>query len=109
MIAALRKYGKPHEQNLPTVRDIITGSNGYSVQEFCRGSMKLNDRFMRQKLARFANAEPDNKEIPGIVSTADTQTGFLGIEAIANSLRSSDFSFRDLKKKPGRQSMSISR
>jgi type IV secretory pathway TraG/TraD family ATPase VirD4 len=104
VIGALAKYGTPAEKSLIAVRTVITGSNGASLFEFCRESMKSPDPYIRQKLARFAapGAE-DNKELNGIVSTADTQTGFMANEAIAGSLKGGvdEISFRDLKRKPG--------
>ncbi len=102
IIAALAKYGAAADKNLVAVRNVITGSMGRSVYEFCRECMALSDVYVRQKLARFAapNAE-ENKELNGIVSTADTQTGFIGNDAIAESLSGSDFRFRDLKRKRG--------
>jgi type IV secretion system protein VirD4 len=102
VIAALRKYGKPEEQNLAVVRDVITGSNGHSFIEFARKCMTLPDPYIRQKLARLAQPDAeDSKEVAGIISTAITMTGFIGNAAIAESLKGSDFSFRELKRKPG--------
>ena len=104
VIAALAKYGAEGEKNLVAVRNVITGANGPSVFEFCRYCMTLPDPYIRQKLARFSvpGAE-ENKELNGIVSTADTQTGFIGNEAIAESLKGGpdSVSFRDLKRKRG--------
>lgn len=104
IIGALAKHGAAADKNIVAVRNVITGSNGASVFEFCRESMKSPDPCIRQKLARFAapGAE-DNKELNGIISTADTQTGFIGNEAIAESLKggADEVSFRDLKRKPG--------
>src|ERR1700730_9417031 len=63
--------------------------------------MKSSDAFIKQKLARFAvQGAEENKELNGIISTADTQTGFIGNDAITNSLSASDFRFKDLKRKP---------
>jgi type IV secretion system protein VirD4 len=56
---------------------------------------------VHERLARFG--EPGahmNKEVAGIVNTANTQTRFLGIRAIAESMSASDFSFRDMKREP---------
>jgi type IV secretion system protein VirD4 len=102
VIAALSKYGTPEEKNLVAVRNVITGAAGRSVYEFCRECMKLPDPYIKQKLARFAAAgAEENKELNGIVSTADSQTGFIGNEAIAESLKGSDFQFADLRRKAG--------
>jgi type IV secretion system protein VirD4 len=102
VIAALVKYGVPEEKNLVAVRTVITGANGKSIFEFCRECMKLQDPFIRQKLGRFAAVGAEtNKELQGVVSTADSQTGFIGNDAIATSLRGSDFRFADLRRKAG--------
>jgi type IV secretion system protein VirD4 len=56
---------------------------------------------VHERLARFG--EPDahlNKEVVSIVSTANTQTAFLGNRAVAQSLSRSDFLFRDMKREP---------
>ena len=104
IIAALAKYGAPADKNLVAVRNVITGANGQSVFEFCRECMALKDPYIRQKLARFAapGAE-ENKELNGIVSTADTQTGWIGNGAIAESLKGgrNEVSFKQLKRKAG--------
>jgi type IV secretion system protein VirD4 len=104
IIAALARHGKPEDKNLVAVRDVITGASGVSVFEFCREAMKSPDPFIRQKLARFAAEKAeDNKELNGIISTADSQTGWIGNEAIAQSLKggANEVSFKDLKRKPG--------
>ena len=84
-----------------SVRAVITGSLGRSVFDFCRECMEMDDEFIKQKLARFAapGAE-ESKELAGINSMADTQTAFIS-GAIAESMKRSDFRFRDLKRKPG--------
>lgn len=101
VIAALVKYGAVGDKNLVAVRNVITGANGRSFYEFCRECMTLPDVYIRQMLARFAapGAE-DNKELQSVVSTADTQTAFI-TGALAESLKSSDFAWSDLRLKPG--------
>ncbi len=105
IIAALAKYSRAaSDKNLVAVRDVITGANGQSVFDFCRECMTLKDPYIRQKLARFAaDKAEDNKELNGIVSTADTQTGWIGNEAIANSLKGgvNEISFKSLKRNAG--------
>ena len=102
VIAALRKYGKPEEQNLAVVRDVITGSHGPSLIEFARKCMTLPDPYIRQKLARLAQPRAEeSKEVAGIIATAITMTGFIGSEAISETFKGSDFSFRQLKTTPG--------
>jgi len=103
IIAALVKYGAPQDRTLIAVRNVITGANGHTVYEFCRECMALADIFIRQSLGRFAalGAE-ENKELNSIVSTADTQTGWIS-GAIAENLKggANEISPRDLKRKAG--------
>jgi type IV secretory pathway TraG/TraD family ATPase VirD4 len=83
------------------VRNVITGACGRSVFEFCGECMTLPDVYIRQKLARFAAPRAEeNKELQSVVSTADSQTGFIS-GAIAESLKASDFEWADLRRKPG--------
>ena len=96
-IMTLAKHGEAADKNLAAVARVISGD----IFGFCREAMKSPDPFIRQKLGRFAAADaPTNKELNGIVSTAQTQLRFLGNAAIANSLSGSDFRFSDLKKRP---------
>jgi type IV secretion system protein VirD4 len=69
--------------------------------------MKSEDEFTREKLSRFAEEHPlhpdrpeENREVSSIISTAMTQTGFIGSRAIANNLGASDFRFRDCRRQP---------
>ena len=110
IIAALAKYGAAADKNLVAVRNIITGSAGRSVFDFARECMALPDIYIRQKLARFAvRASPgvpgaeESRELNSIVSTADSQTGFICNEAIARNLKggANEVSFRALKREPG--------
>jgi len=98
VIAALRRHGKPAEQNLPTVARVINGD----LVGFCRAAVQgTNDAFIVQKLDRFANADPKNQEVQDVIATGRTQLAFLCNEAIADSLMASDFRFSDLKRKRG--------
>lgn len=96
--ATLVKYCDAPERNLAVVRSLICGRELF---EFCRSAMQSKDPFITQKLGRFAApGAAENKEVLGIISTAITQTSFLGNEAIARNLKQSTFRFRDLKKRP---------
>jgi type IV secretion system protein VirD4 len=98
VIAALKRHGKPAEQNLPMVARVINGD----VTGFCRLTVQsTNDPFIVDKLGRFAWADPDNREVQDVIATARTQLAFLCNAAIADSLTGSDFRFSDLKRKPG--------
>lgn len=98
LIGAIVKHGPDKNRNLAAVRRIICG---HELFAFCREAVKTDDDFIRQKLARFAAPDAEeNKEVLAIISTAITQSSFLGNKAIADSLGRSTFSFRDLKKRP---------
>lgn len=95
VIAALKRHGKPAEQNLPTVARVINSD----IVGFCRAALQgTNDPFIVQKLDRFADAAPDNREVQDVIATARTQLAFLCNAAIADSLMASDFRFADLAK-----------
>jgi len=98
VIAALKRHGKPAEQNLPTVARVVNGD----IIGFCRLTVQqTTDPFIVDKLDRFAWADPQSREVQDVFSTARTQLGFIGNVAIAASLGGSDFRFSDLKKKRG--------
>jgi type IV secretion system protein VirD4 len=98
VIAALMRHGAASEKNLASVARVISGD----IRGFCLLTVQgTTDPFIIQKLGRFANADPQNKEVNDVISTAITQLGFIGNAAIAESLNGSDFRFSDLKRKPG--------
>ena len=101
-IAAVKKYAPPEDQNLISVRAAITGANGRSFYEFCRECMKCPDSHIRERLAGFAapGAE-ESRERQGVLATMDTQTAWLGNEAIASILKTSNWHPRDPKRHPG--------
>ena len=102
-IAALKRYGKPEQQNLMMMRQIITGGSGRSFYAFCRSLKNCDDRFIREKLAVFAapGAE-DSNELKSVLSTMATQTKWLANEASAKVFGGkSNFRFRDLRRYPG--------
>jgi type IV secretion system protein VirD4 len=56
---------------------------------------------VHERLARFGAPDAHlNKEVGSIISTANTQTSFLGNRAIAESVSGSGFRFRDMKREP---------
>jgi len=98
VIAALKRHGKPAEQNLPTVARVINGD----IIGFCRLTVQqTTDPFIVDKLSSFAFADPASHEVQDVISTARAQVAFLGNAAIAESLSGSDFRFSDLRRKPG--------
>jgi len=97
-IAALKRHGKPEEQNLPMVARVINGD----IMGFCRLTVEsTDDPFIIDKLRRFAYADPDSREVQDVISTARTQLAFLCNAAIAGSLTGSGFRFSDLKRHKG--------
>jgi len=83
-------------KNLGAVRSIIAGPPSF-FNETIKAALDTGDELVCEKLGRFINAG-DNKEISSIISTAKTQTAFLGNKAIRTSLAYSDFQFSDLKR-----------
>jgi type IV secretion system protein VirD4 len=68
---------------------------------FDADAMTEAEDFIQQKLGRFGEPEAsDNKEIGSIISTAVTQTSFIGNGAITKSLEASSFLFRELRERP---------
>lgn len=102
IVQALVKCGKPHERNLPTARNVLTGATGRSVFQFARWVMTLRDVYLRQTFSRYAEeGAEESRELNSIISTAMTQTDFLSKRAIAESLMAGDVSLRDVKRVPG--------
>ena len=98
VIAALKRHGKPCEQNLAAVARAVNGD----IVGFCRVTVQSTaDPFIVDKLNRFAYADPASHEFQDVVSTARTQLAFISNAAIAGSLSGSDFRFSDLKNRPG--------
>jgi type IV secretion system protein VirD4 len=87
----------PELQNLAAVQRLVSGPTD-KLQGFVVDAMDADyDGFVTARLARFQNINDESREALGIISTAITQTGFIGNKAIARSLIGSDFRFRDLK------------
>jgi len=64
-------------------------------------AMSETEDFIQQKLSRFGEPEAkDNKEIGSIISTAVTQTSFIGNGAISKNLAAGSFRFGDLRERP---------
>jgi type IV secretion system protein VirD4 len=96
VIAALKRHGAAWEQNLAMVARVISGD----IRGFCLLTVQsTTDPFIIQKLQRFAYADPQNKEVNDVISTAIVQLGFLFNAAMAECLSGSDFRFADLKRR----------
>ena len=102
IVAYLKKYGKPHQQNLAYMRDVLTGATGETFFDFCRRVLRTcPDTYIKQRLGRFAMKDAEsNRELASIISTADTATGWLGNEIMAEAMSKSTLRFRDLKRRP---------
>lgn len=98
VIAALKRHGRPCEQNLAAVARVINGD----IAGFCRLAVQSTaDPFIVDKLSRIAYADPQSREAQDVISTARTQLAFISNAAISESLSGSDFRFADLKRRPG--------
>ena len=97
VIRVLVKHGGRHEKNLFAVRDVICGN----VFEFARKWVNCGDSAVRQALGRYtATGAEASRELNSVISTAVTQTDFLGMEGISASLTARDgLRFADLKRK----------
>jgi len=90
-------------KNLATVRQTLRKP---SLLEAAAQTAQLDqggkDEMIAEALDGFRNmaTAPNNAELSGIVSTARTQTRFLGTKAIAENVSGSDFRFRELKDRP---------
>ena len=84
-------------RNLGMVRQIIR--RPAMLEEHAQAAQDGKDELVAEALDGFrdmANA-PNKGELSSIISTARTQTKFLGTKAIAENLNGSDFRFRELK------------
>lgn len=90
---------RPDKKTLNQMREAICDNDKLFM--LADAALQGNDDFTRDKLSRFVekNAK-DNREIASVVSTAVTQSGFIGSRAIASNLSASDFRFRDLRRQP---------
>jgi type IV secretion system protein VirD4 len=84
-------------RNLARVREVISSAKELS-DIATDATQPGSDEFIGQALSRFAEKEAANKgELASIISTAKTQTQFIGNKAISRSLSGPGFRFRDLK------------
>lgn len=89
----------PRSRNLNTVRDFLTlGPDSFKKLL----TDMSNERRCEGVIRRAANSllAKEERERSGVVSTAIEQTDFLDSKDLARSLERSDFSLRDLKRKP---------
>jgi type IV secretion system protein VirD4 len=98
-------YGLPHEKNLAWVRSTVCNRTRLFelAARYFGDETPLSDadEFITQKLGRFGEPEAkDNKEVGSIISTAVTQTSFIGNGAISKNLAGRSFLFRELRQRP---------
>jgi len=97
-------YGAPAEKNLAWVRSTVCNRTrlfALAGKFFGVDAMSETEDFIQQKLSRFGEPEAkDNKEIGSIISTAVTQTSFIGNGAISKNLAAGSFRFGDLRERP---------
>ena len=100
IIGGLAAHGGVETKNLGYVREVLCSDT--LLLKYARASQNSDHAFIRQQLASFAKADPDNPaEVAGFKETAREQTSFLGMKMIAESLRRTDFRFAGLKDKAG--------
>lgn len=97
-------YGSPAEKNISWVRSTVCNRpKVWDIAGRFHGTDALTeaDDFLQQKLGRFGEPEAaSNKEVGSIISTAVTQTSFIGNGAISKNLARSSFLFRQLRERP---------
>jgi len=82
------------KKTLGFMREVVTRN----IFRFAQIALESGTNAVKERLARFADPKAyEGREIPSILSVANTHSAFLGIEAIAQSVSGSDFQFRDLR------------
>jgi len=109
LVSGLILYAAVHgksaaEKNLAWVRSTVCKRKELfelSAPFFDLDAVTPNEDFIQQKLGRFGEPEAkENKEIGSIISTAVTQTSFMGNGAISKNLRAGSFRFSQLRERP---------
>ena len=102
LIMYFRKYAPVDEQNLVSVRSAVAAPpNVFS--RVISSAMATGDILIIERLSRFVGMTDDDREAKGILSTAKTQTAFIGNEAIRYSLKAKGggFQFSKLRAEKG--------
>src|ERR1035438_10076488 len=103
LYAAVQSWSSA-EKNLAWVRSAVC--NRKALFKLCEEYFDVNattenEEFIQQKLGRFGAPEaPANGEIGSIISTAVTQTSFIGNRAISRNLAHGSFRFSQLRERP---------
>jgi type IV secretion system protein VirD4 len=84
VVMMLAKHAPREKRNLVELYQIVTGPAFF---DFARAAVKTRDTLICGRLGRFAaDKANENREMMSVLSTAITQCGFIGNEAIATSL-----------------------
>jgi len=96
-IRAMVKYGRKEEKNLVAVREAICRD----VFSFARRFANCGDAVVEAELSRYTSKlSPQSKSVEDIVSTFRTQTAFLAMEGIRESLMVDGIRAVHLKSRP---------
>jgi type IV secretion system protein VirD4 len=96
-IRPVMKYGRQNEKNLVAVREAICRD----IFSFARRFANCGDAAVEAELSRYTSKlAPQSKSVEDIVSTFRTQTAFIGMEGIRESLMQDGIRALDLKRKP---------
>jgi type IV secretion system protein VirD4 len=95
----LATHGRDDQKNLVLVQTLVSGPMSV-LGSFVSNALQVDPALVNGTLGRFENIDEESKSLRDIVSTANTQCGFIDNTAIGENLRYSDFSFRDLKRLP---------
>jgi type IV secretion system protein VirD4 len=95
--AVFTKDGRQEERNLPAVRDMICRD----VFAFARRFANCGDAVVEAECSRYTSkGAQQSRSVEDIVSTFRTQTAFIGMEGIRESLMHDGMRARDLKRGP---------
>src|SRR5665213_2005094 len=109
LIMWARVHGQADEKSLAFVRSTICNrtrlfaiaADFFDLEHSPKLKPNEINEFIAQKLGRFGEPEAKaNREIGSIISTAVTQTAFMGNGAISKNLRVGSFLFRQLREHP---------
>jgi type IV secretion system protein VirD4 len=85
---------------LPTVRTLLCKTAKELEQIVETATNNRNHPAILAKLAKFKDVPSDSRELPAILTTAQTQTRFLDSPGIARSLRGGGFDWQGVKERP---------
>lgn len=96
-IRALLKYGAKEKKNLVSAREEVCRD----VYQFANTYANCGDPVLRDELNRYTTTQAKrSKTIDDIVSTLRTQTSFIGLEGLRQSLVEDNFRWLHMKQRP---------